>query len=202
MRFYKNEEKKSPVKDFLDALSLGDARRVLWMLKLIEELEWLPAQYTFRHGEDDLFEFRITAEDRNYWVLAFRVDDSWVLFNADFSERFQKAPDKEVRRAAKRKKEYTAGFRLLPVGDLRKYLTVRKRRDAEFAGDFESGYSKFRLGTTLRQIREASGLTQKEVSEKLGVASSKISAIENHADGLELESLKTYLEKLQETLQV
>lgn len=202
MKFYKNEEKRVPVEEFLDSLPTTDACRVLWMLRMIEESDWLPEQYAFSHGDPEgLWEFRISAKDRNYWILAFQADGNWVLFNADLSMRFQKAPEKEVRRAAGKMEDYSSAFRLLPVGDLKKYMTLRKKRDKEFAEKLETGYPKFRLGTTMRQIREKSGLNQKLAADKLNIAASKVSKIENHAEEMELKSLEDYLEKLREILQ-
>ncbi len=45
VRFYKTEGGESPIKDFLDSLPGKDARKVIWVLMLVEELDILPATY-------------------------------------------------------------------------------------------------------------------------------------------------------------
>jgi len=43
--FYRTLAGKSPIDDFLDALSSKQARKVAWVLNLVEELEIIPKQY-------------------------------------------------------------------------------------------------------------------------------------------------------------
>ncbi|MTI89047.1 MAG: helix-turn-helix domain-containing protein [Balneolaceae bacterium] len=203
MYFYriKDEHNRSPIEEFLDALPAAEAQRVLWMLRLIEESEWMPAQYTYSHKKDEtLWEFRINAEVQNYWVLAFKKNGHWILFNADFSTRFQKAPKKEVKRAIDKKEGYAKSFHLLPVSDVHKYITVRKNRDEIFGRDFEKGYLHFKIGSLLRQIREAAELSQKQVSKEIEVTAPAISKMENHPEDTPLSELEDYLKNLKNTL--
>jgi HTH-type transcriptional regulator / antitoxin HipB len=50
------------------------------------------------------------------------------------------------------------------MSDLRIYIEDRKKRDPEFAENFEGGYQEFKLGALLRQAREQAGLTQEELT--------------------------------------
>jgi hypothetical protein len=43
--FYKFDSGKSPVEDFLDLLSGKQAQKVIWTLRLIEEMENIPSRY-------------------------------------------------------------------------------------------------------------------------------------------------------------
>jgi hypothetical protein len=54
--FYPTESGKSPVKEFLDSLEAKQARKVVWVLQLVEELERVPTQY-FRLNPDFPKEF-------------------------------------------------------------------------------------------------------------------------------------------------
>jgi len=43
--FYRTEEGRCPVEEFLDSLQAKEAQKVLWVLRIIEELELVPTQY-------------------------------------------------------------------------------------------------------------------------------------------------------------
>ncbi len=45
IRFYRTEAGYCPVEKFLDSLSGKQAQKVAWVLQLIEELDFPPAQY-------------------------------------------------------------------------------------------------------------------------------------------------------------
>lgn len=47
------------------------------------------------------------------------------------------------------------------MSDLKKYVAERKGRDREFAVGFDEGYAQFKIGATLRKMREAAGLARK-----------------------------------------
>ncbi len=68
------------------------------------------------------------------------------------------------------------------MSDVKRYVQQRAERDAEFAENYAIGYADFKIGVILRQAREAAGLTQDEVAQKLRTKKSAISRIENHAD--------------------
>ena len=78
------------------------------------------------------------------------------------------------------------------MSDLKKYINKRKKRDAEFAEEFDLGYENFKLGTILRQAREQAGLTQEEVAQLMHTKKSAISRIENHAEDIKLSTLERF----------
>ncbi|WP_293131717.1 hypothetical protein [Okeania sp. SIO3I5] len=43
--FYKTDSGYCPVEDFIDSLSGKQAQKVLWVLRLVEELDSVPSQY-------------------------------------------------------------------------------------------------------------------------------------------------------------
>ena len=62
------------------------------------------------------------------------------------------------------------------MSDLKRYVQQRSERDADFAENYEVGYADFKIGVILRQAREAAGLTQDEIAQKLKTQKSAISA--------------------------
>ena len=88
------------------------------------------------------------------------------------------------------------------MSDLQKYISKRKKRDAEFADDFEIGYEQFKLGTLLRQAREKAGLTQEELARRMNTQKSAISRIENHAEDIKLSTLEKFAKAIGKTLRL
>ena len=88
------------------------------------------------------------------------------------------------------------------MSDLQNYIENRALKDAEFAEGYAEGYANFKLGVLLRQAREAAGLTQEEIAERLGTPKSTVSKIENHAEDVRLTLLRRYAEALGKNLYV
>jgi ribosome-binding protein aMBF1 (putative translation factor) len=88
------------------------------------------------------------------------------------------------------------------MSDVKRYIEKRSERDPEFAINFDEGYKDFKIGVMLRQAREAAGLTQKEVAQKLQTHKSAISRIENHANDVRLSTLRRYANAIGANLQI
>lgn len=56
---------------------------------------------------------------------------------------------------------------LFIMSDLTNYIDGRKKRDPEFAENYDKGFQNFKLGVMLRQSREDAGLTQEELASKI-----------------------------------
>jgi ribosome-binding protein aMBF1 (putative translation factor) len=74
--------------------------------------------------------------------------------------------------------------------DLDKYISLRKKRDATFAKNFESGYEELKVGVLLRQARERAGITQEDLARRTRTAKSAISRLENHASDVRLSTIE------------
>jgi ribosome-binding protein aMBF1 (putative translation factor) len=88
------------------------------------------------------------------------------------------------------------------MSDLERYIEKRKKRDPEFAQDYEIGYAEFKIGVMLRQAREEAGLTQEELARKLNTKKSTVSRIENHTENISLSTLEKYAKALGKRLHV
>ena len=88
------------------------------------------------------------------------------------------------------------------MGDLKKYIADRKKKDKEFANGFDEGYEQFKIGTVLRQARESAGLTQEDLANRLKTKKTAISRIENHAEDIKLSTLDRVAKALGKRLQV
>ena len=86
--------------------------------------------------------------------------------------------------------------------DLQQYASKRKKRNHEFAADFEIGYEQFKLGVLLRQAREKAGLTQEELARRMNTKKSAISRIENHAEDIKLSTLEKFAQAIGKTIRL
>jgi len=88
------------------------------------------------------------------------------------------------------------------MSDLKQYVTARKRRDTEFAKDYEQGYAEFKIGALIRDAREQSGMTQEQVAKKLHTKKTAISRLEQRATDVRLSTLFRLAEVFGKELQV
>ena len=75
------------------------------------------------------------------------------------------------------------------MSDLEKYITKRKVIDKKFSANFEEGYKDFEVSVILKQLRKESGLTQKDLAEKLHTKKTAISRIENQGKDIKVSTL-------------
>jgi phage-related protein len=107
VRFHKTEGGKSPIKDFLDSLPGKDARKVIWVLMLVEELDILPATYFKKLvGSADIWECRVQFGSNEYRILGFHAGSSLLVLTHGFMKKTQKTPQREIERAESCKDEY------------------------------------------------------------------------------------------------
>lgn len=88
------------------------------------------------------------------------------------------------------------------MSDIKRFVQKREERDPEFTENYEVDYADFKIGVILRQAREAAGLTQDEVAQRLQTKKSAISRIENHATDVRLSTIQHYAEAVGTNLQI
>lgn len=76
------------------------------------------------------------------------------------------------------------------MSELEEYIADRKKRDVEFAEDFEAGYERFKIGALIKEMRLEKGMTQEQLAEKLETKKSVISRMENHSEDVRLSTLE------------
>lgn len=88
------------------------------------------------------------------------------------------------------------------MSDLRLYVEERKRKDLEFAENYDDGFREFKLGVLLKQAREEAGLTQEELARRINTKKTAISRIENHAEDIKLSTLDKFVNALGKKLKI
>ncbi|MHB8846413.1 MAG: helix-turn-helix domain-containing protein [Nitrospirota bacterium] len=88
------------------------------------------------------------------------------------------------------------------MSDLKKYIVARKKKDRNFAKNYDEGYEQFKVGVLLREARQSAGMTQEELARRLKTKKTAISRIENHAEDIKLSTLEKVASALGKRLQV
>ncbi len=91
--FYKTENNKSPVADFMDALNARQAKKVGMVLKLVRDLNPVPTKY-----------LKKLTNTQNIWVVRAQAGND--IFSNGFQKKTQKTPKREIAIAEKRKKDF------------------------------------------------------------------------------------------------
>lgn len=105
--FYKAITGRSPVEEFLDTLTGKQAQKVAWVLRLIEEIDKVPAQYFKKlPGTEDIWEIRVQMGGDIVRLLGFLYGERFVVLTNGFAKKTRKTPPKEIDLAEQRKREY------------------------------------------------------------------------------------------------
>jgi len=105
--FYTSAEGKCPAKDFLDELPSKAAQKVTWVLRLLEDLDSIPAAYFKKlTGTDEIWECRIQFSSNAYRLFCFMLSGTVVVLTHGLSKKTQKTPKSEIDKAEAYRKDY------------------------------------------------------------------------------------------------
>lgn len=100
--FYKNY-----FKEFYNKQTPKVQNRILWTLRVVEELDRIPEVY-FKHLEntDGLYEIRIQSGTNIYRIFCFFDSNNVIVVGHGFQKKTQKTPRGEILKACQIKNEY------------------------------------------------------------------------------------------------
>ena len=105
--FYKTNSGESPIEEFLDSLNDKQAQKVVWVLKIVEELGTIPTTYLKKlKSTNDIWEIRVQQSNNIFRLLGFKKEGKLIILTNAFTKKTQKTPKAEIVLAEKRKKEY------------------------------------------------------------------------------------------------
>jgi phage-related protein len=109
IKFYETTSGRKPVEEFMDSLKANEAQKVVWVLKLIEDLRFVPTEYFKKlRNTDDIWEVRARYGNNTFRLLGFMDKETLVVLTNAFAKKNQKTPKSEIDLAEKRRKEYLA----------------------------------------------------------------------------------------------
>ena len=105
--FYRTADGKCPVQDFLDALPGKAVQKVTWVLRLLEELNLIPAAYFKKlAGTEEIWECRVNFGSNTYRLFCFFAGHSVVVLTHGFQKKSQKTPKAEIEKAEAYRREF------------------------------------------------------------------------------------------------
>ncbi len=105
--FYRTSSGKCPVEEFLDSLPAKEARKVTWVLRLIEDLPRIPRQYLKKlTNTDDIWEVRISIAGNMFRILGFWDGPRLIVLTHAFQKKTRKTPRQAIKIAEARKSDY------------------------------------------------------------------------------------------------
>jgi len=109
IEFYRFANGRSPIEEFLDSLTSKQAQKVLWVLRLVEDLEIVPIQYFKKlTGTKHLWEVRIQIGNDIFRLLGFFESGKLLILTHGFAKKTQKTPEQDIELATRRMEEYLA----------------------------------------------------------------------------------------------
>ena len=91
INFYRNEKDRCYVEEFLGSLNGKQAQKVVWVLRLIEELDTVPSQYLRKLvNTDDIWEVRVLFSGNIFRLLGFFEESSTLMLTNRFIKRVKK----------------------------------------------------------------------------------------------------------------
>src|SRR5215471_19168652 len=104
VQFYRTAAGGCPVEEFLDSLNAKQAQKVLWVLKVVQELPRVPVQYLKKmEGTEDLWEVRAEFGGDTFRLLGFWNAGRLIILTNGFAKKTRKTPERELALALQRK---------------------------------------------------------------------------------------------------
>jgi len=92
---------------FYDNQTAKVQRRILWTLRIIEDIDRIPETY-LKHlkNTSGLYEIRVRVGNNIYRIFCFFDAANIVVIGHGFQKKSQKTPKQQIERAEQRKNEY------------------------------------------------------------------------------------------------
>ncbi|MEW6702938.1 MAG: type II toxin-antitoxin system RelE/ParE family toxin [Bacteroidota bacterium] len=105
--FYKTANNKNPVEEFLESLSDKQVEKILWVLRLIKQLDRIPSEYFKKlENTNDIWEVRASSGNNEFRLLGFWHKSNFIVLTNGFKKKSQKTPKTEIELAENRQKDF------------------------------------------------------------------------------------------------
>lgn len=107
VEFYRTMDRRCPVESFLGNLVPKQAQKVLWVFRLIERIDRIPANYFKKlAGTANIWECRIPTQRGNYRFFSFFVKGNRLILTHGYLKKTSKIDLREIRRAENYMRDY------------------------------------------------------------------------------------------------
>jgi phage-related protein len=106
VEFYRTGEGRCPIEEFLTNLDTKEAQKVLWVFRLIERVERVPAIYFKKLVGTDIWECRISVHRGIYRAFGFFILDDRLVLTHAYLKKSRKTDPREIQRANRYRDNY------------------------------------------------------------------------------------------------
>ncbi|MBT3581394.1 type II toxin-antitoxin system RelE/ParE family toxin [bacterium] len=107
VEFYTTINGKSPISDFLRSLKKEVREKVLWVLKIIQDMDRVPIKYFKKlTGTDGIWEVKVEYESNIYRLFGFFEKNRLIILTNGYQKKSNKTNRKEIKLAENYRKEY------------------------------------------------------------------------------------------------
>lgn len=105
--FYTTETGRCPVQEHLDELPDKAVQKIVWVLRVVRDLDRVPANYLKKLvNTDDIWEVRVDVGHNTFRLLGFFAGRELIVLTNSFQKKAQQTPPAEIRLAEERKADY------------------------------------------------------------------------------------------------
>ena len=95
------------MEEFLETLNAKQAQKVLWVLRVVQELPRVPRQYLKKlEGTEDLWEVRAEFGGDAFRLLGFWDAGRLIILTNGFAKKTPKTPEREIALAEQRRRDH------------------------------------------------------------------------------------------------
>lgn len=107
VNFYTSASGRCPVQEHLDALPDKTVSKIAWVLRVVRDLDPVPANYLKKLvNTDHIWEVRVDVGRNTFRLLGFFQERELIILTNSFQKKSQKTPHAEIRLAEERKADY------------------------------------------------------------------------------------------------
>lgn len=105
--FYATASGRCPVQDHLDELPDKTVQKIVWVLKLVREMDRVSAQYFKKLADaEDIWGIRADVGRDTFRLLGFFHGQDMIVLTNSFQKKSQQTPQREIELAKQRRTEY------------------------------------------------------------------------------------------------
>lgn len=107
VEFYRAEDGKCPVEEFVEGLKGQDVQKILWVFRLIGRIDRVPIQYLKKlTGTDEIWECRVRTSSGAYRFFSFFIRGGNLVVTHGYSKKTNKTNPREIRKAERYRQDY------------------------------------------------------------------------------------------------
>lgn len=107
IRFFVTASGRCPVQEHLDELPDKTVKKIVWVLRVVRELDRVPGNYFKKLvNTDDIWEVRVDVGRNTFRLLGFFDKLELVVLTNSFQKKTRQTPSSEIRLAEERKADY------------------------------------------------------------------------------------------------